>query len=271
MGIVFKIRFCSELSLPAPPPAPAVSPEQASDVSRRIGETADQYANYLRADSAAHGIQPPASPESMSAVFPHLVDPTRRTLSPGDEPIEIAGLRLRVSVQDIADSRRQQMVLSIENTLEEPVAYRVQTRPSVGTKPCHQKQDIRHNAIVIAPGATEMRVECVYRSGWELEVDSVETIQLPELGAIYASWMAPIEIGIDARTSRNHRPIAMAKPCDRHHPASVQRAIERGEISWRDLVDFYARHRCTTYTFPNNYRAFKTSGERPLPATTMSY
>ncbi len=47
---------------------------------------------------------------------------------------------------------------------------------------------------------------------------------------------------------------------------AVRSGIERHEISWRDLVDFYARHRCQTYQFPTSYRALTSDGERPIPA-----
>jgi hypothetical protein len=47
---------------------------------------------------------------------------------------------------------------------------------------------------------------------------------------------------------------------------AVRNGIESGEIGWRDLVDFYARHRCQTYTFPLEYRAFNVDGQRTLPA-----
>ena len=42
--------------------------------------------------------------------------------------------------------------------------------------------------------------------------------------------------------------------------------LDQWMANWRDLVDFYARHRCETYTFPEGYRAFERDGARPLPA-----
>jgi len=51
-------------------------------------------------------------------------------------------------------------------------------------------------------------------------------------------------------------------------PQAVRSGLERGEIGWRDLIDFYARHRCETYHFPYDYRAFKKDNERSVPAVT---
>jgi hypothetical protein len=53
-------------------------------------------------------------------------------------------------------------------------------------------------------------------------------------------------------------------------PQVVRSGLENGRIGWRDLVDFYARHRCQTYEFPIAYRALKSDGERPIPAVDAS-
>jgi hypothetical protein len=271
---VIRIRFCYEPTLPEVPTVAtgtARPAETAAELSRNVAASPDVYANYLRTDSQAHGVNPPDTLETMSRVFVYTVDAKPQVLEPGTHGITAAGLRLRLVIQDIGGALRRQMLLEIENTTDDPLAYRVVTRPSKGTKPCHAREVLPHNAIVIAPHAVEVRSECIYRDGWTLGIESVETIRLPELGAIYVSWISPTEIGLDPRTSAGHQPIASGKTCDRHHVASVQRALERGEISWRDLAEFYARHRCSTYNFQNDYRAFKTDAERPLPVATMSY
>jgi len=42
-------------------------------------------------------------------------------------------------------------------------------------------------------------------------------------------------------------------------------AIRSGDIEWRDLVDFFARHRCNTYSFFDRYKAFQGDGLEKLP------
>jgi hypothetical protein len=37
-------------------------------------------------------------------------------------------------------------------------------------------------------------------------------------------------------------------------------------VAWRDLVDFYGRHPCTSYTMPADFHAFAWDGQRSLPA-----
>ena len=46
---------------------------------------------------------------------------------------------------------------------------------------------------------------------------------------------------------------------------AVRKALENGELQWRDLVDFYARHPCKIYEFPGGYKAWTESHRQPLP------
>ena len=71
------------------------------------------------------------------------------------------------------------------------------------------------------------------------------------------------------RVARGHKP-PRGENCQLVLPASVVRGIADGEIPWRDLVDFYARHRCETYTVPASYRAIQRAGEIALPAETLA-
>jgi len=75
----------------------------------------------------------------------------------------------------------------------------------------------------------------------------------------------PAIVGIDPRVARGHRP-ATTQRCTSAVSQAGRSGLERGEIGWRDLVDFYARHRCQTYQFPLTYRAFNRDNERTVPA-----
>ena len=125
--------------------------------------------------------------------------------------------------------------------------------------------------MAIAPSTTELRSECTYRKGWGLAIQSVETIQLPELSYIYVSWLRPERVGMDRRSTGGHRTIGASKPCEIRLAANIEQGLETEEISWRDMIDFYARHRCRTYSFPYGYKAFDTPGEYNLPITRESY
>jgi hypothetical protein len=76
-------------------------------------------------------------------------------------------------------------------------------------------------------------------------------------------------VGIKPRIARGHYAPTATERCSVALPQAVRSGLERGEIGWRDLVDFYARHRCQTYQFPLLYRAFKSDGEHSVPAVSM--
>jgi hypothetical protein len=266
---ILALRFGYDLDLPAMPPKPAGAIDQAHAVVEGIGRSDRAYAERVTRDARRLGAR--TEPEEMQRVFAHRREELAFTLDPrggvDTTAVEAAGLRLRIEVERIPGSHREQMVLAIENLLDRPVAYRVVTRPSAGTRTCRHKRALPHDAIALAPGAAVRRSECTYERGWGLEVSSVETLELPELAYVYVSQLRPRDLGLSDRTSAAHRP-AVGAPCDLILSARVTRALETGELSWRDSVDFYARHDCRQFTIPPDYKAFERDGERTLPAVS---
>jgi hypothetical protein len=254
------LRFCGGVSMPAKPPAPHVDRAAASDVLASADATPRVYKSYLDHDADVAGVRPPTI-EAMGARLVGQVDESRHALSPGDAPIDVAGLRLSVLVE------KNDLVLVIENPGDIDLAYAVQTNPSYGTALCSQRTVRSFNAMVVARGTAEKRVECVYREGLVLAIERVETIALNPLQSTYVSRVPPAAVGVETRLAQGHRPRLPAgvEVCNLSMSQSIRSAIENGAISWRDLVDFYARHRCETYGFPDGYHAFGKDGERPLP------
>jgi hypothetical protein len=123
--------------------------------------------------------------------------------------------------------------------------------------------------MTIAAGHRETRLECAWRDGISLAVTRIETLELPALGTWYLNHVAPAAVGIEPRIARGHHP-EIGAPCVLAMPQAVRSGLERGEIGWRDLIDFYARHRCETYQFPYSYRAFRSDGERSVPAVSTA-
>jgi len=80
----------------------------------------------------------------------------------------------------------------------------------------------------------------------------------------------PQVVGVEDRLARGHRGESGKQMCSPVVSAAVKGGLDKGDIGWRDLADFYARHRCQTYQFPSSYRAFKSDGERGLPAVDAS-
>ena len=98
-------------------------------------------------------------------------------------------------------------------------------------------------------------------------VTKVETVEVSPLMSWYLAQVPPQVVGIEARVARGHHGVDAKQKCSAAMPQVVRTGLDRGTIGWRDLVDFYSRHRCQTYQFPSHYRAFSKDGERPLPAT----
>ncbi len=263
MVLLGTVRFCGEFELPGTPPRPAVSAAKARSISETIKLSSASYDNYLAEDVAAFGLRQVRSRE-MSTVFKYRADQTRRVMKVGDT-IEAVGLKLTLSAEKVSGSPRPHMILKIENKDHLSVAYRVKTKPSAGARSCKRMIHLSHNAVALPPGGLATRSECVYRKGWTLEVSEIETVKLPELGYYYVSALSPEGIGLDSRTARRHIVGHKVMSCSAPTSAATRNAIGTGKISWRDQIDFYARHRCKTYKFPHPYQAFRKDGQMTLP------
>jgi hypothetical protein len=264
---LFFVGFQGKLSPPPKPPQPVVKAASAAAYMARVDRTPAAYKEFLARDAEEAGVPVP-SVDELSTYFEHRLDTTERTLEPGDDKdaeLETAGLRLRLATRDIAGRTKQMMVLQVENLTDRALAYRVDTAPSRGTVPCAEKEELSHNAIALEPHGMEMRSECIYRKGWTLKVTRVETIELPPLSYHYVSRLFPAHIGLERRVVEGHR-VPGHRPCTLVLSAQVSRALAEGTTAWRDLIDFYARHRCETYSFPDSYKAVEPGARLELPA-----
>ncbi len=252
------VRFCGEVSLP-PKPAPVGPTGSSRQLLQKGTASPAVYQDYLSKDAAAAGVRTPSLDE-MSRKLVYRVDEGRHVLEVGQPAIEIAGLKLRV------DRSGESMVLQIDNTTMSDLGYAVTTTVTPNISGCSSTRVLPFNAMVLTKGGSETRVECIYREGVSLAVTRVETVEVAPLSAWYLSLVPPMMVGIDERVARGHRAPESADKCSPVLSQAVRSGLESGEIGWRDLVDFYARHRCSTYRFPMSYRAFRSDGEHALPA-----
>ncbi len=264
---VFYLRFCYEVTLPKKPAPPHLATNVAPlDVSEALEASQQGYAAFLESDSKRYGVRPPATVESMSKKFPYSLDENLHKLRPGTDSaiVESSGLRITASAR--GTGKNQMLTLRIDNLTDKPLAYHVETVPDRGTRECNRKPTIRHNAVALEPKGYVVRSECGHKPGKGLEIRKIETMTLLPLSYYYLSAVDPRSLGLDPRATDGHKPPRGVEPCSRAPSASLDRSIETGETTWRDLVDFYARHSCKIYRFPLGYKAFMKSGERPLPA-----
>lgn len=259
VAIITYVRFCGSVSLPPKPAAPSGPSGTQRELLVRSAGSPAVYKGYVDSDAAAAGVRAPTL-EEMSKKLPYRVDEARHVLEPGKPPIDVAGLRLRV------ERTSDQLVLVIENRLDSDVAYQVVSAASSSGSVCNSARPLAFNAMVVGKGATERRTECVWRDGMAIIVTKVETIEVAPLSAWYLSQLPPTVVGVEDRIARGHRGIQTAEKCSAILSQVVRTGLDTGDIGWRDLVDFYSRHRCQTYQFPSTYRAIKSDGERAMPA-----
>lgn len=256
--VIATLRFAGEVGLPAKPPPPAATRGTSSQLFSRSTASPTMYRDFLAQDAAAAGLPAP-SLELMSRKLVDRVDSARHVLEVDAPAIELAGVRLR------ALRLPEGLALEITNATSATLAYDVETAPipSIG---CDGAPVLRFNAMTIAKDQREIRIECGWRDGIALAVTRVETLEVPGLSAWYLDHVPPAVVGLEPRIARGHRPPPTGPRCAVTMAQAVRSGLERGEIRWRDLVDFYSRHRCETYHFPLQYRAFESDNERSVPA-----
>ena len=246
-------RFCGRVSLPS-------KPERLTLEAPINNAALRTYEEYLASDAAIAGVRTPTHAEMMRKLV-YRVDDGRKILEQGDPPIDVAGLRLAARRSGSA------VVLEIVNTTKSDLGYIVVTEPAPNIVGCDAVPASSFNAVVIEKAQREVRVECAWRNGMAIVVRHVETVELSGLSAWYVAQVPPSQLGIDDRVSRGHRMPRNQDRCISLVSQSVRVGLENAEIAWRDLVDFYARHRCQTYQFPSSYRAFTTDAQREIPAS----
>ena len=251
------VRFCGSVSLPPKPPPPAMPSGTSSELLTRSSASPVMYQDFVARDAAAAGVRAPTI-EELSRKLPYRVDDARHLLAVGEPAIELAGVQLRAIRVDDG------LALEIANATASDIAYAVAS--AAVPDGCSAAPARGFNAMTIHRNASEIRVECRWRDGLALAVTRVETIEVPPLSAWYLDHVPPSMVGIAPRIARGHRRPETGAQCGFALPQAVRSGLERGEIGWRDLVDFYARHRCQTYQFPLSYRAFEKDAERSVPA-----
>ena len=259
--LIMYMRFCGSVALPTKPPPPAAPSGTQTQLLQKSAASPAVYNAFLNSDATAAGLPAP-TPAQMAKKLAYRVDEGRHVLEAGKPPVEAAGVRLHL------ERTRDAVVLVIENLLDSEIGYQVSSTPSTGTGSCGSVAALPFNANAIAKGGSERRTECVWRDGMSIIVTKVETIEVSPLSAWYLSQVPPSVMGIDARIARGHRGAKGSEECSSIVPQVVRTGLERGEIGWRDLADFYARHRCQTYVFPPSYRSFKADGALMIPAVS---
>lgn len=264
VAVIATVRFCGSVSLPPKPEPPAAprgtSPASPGELLTRSSASPVVYQDFIARDAARAGVRAPTLDE-LSRKLPYRVDDARHTLRVGEAPLEVAGVRLRaIRVGD-------ELALEVANASAADLAYHIISAP-IPSSGCASAPVRGFNAMTIRKNGSETRIECGWREGIALAIARVETIEVLPLSAWYLDHVPPSAVGIEPRIARGHQQPETTERCAFALSQAVRSGLERGQIGWRDLVDFYARHRCQTYQFPMLYRAFAKDRERSVPAVS---
>lgn len=248
---------------PKPPPAPEALMNSTLKYSPQI------FRALVEQDAKAFRIPAP-TPAELAAPNAYFEEFQGRRKLKVKSPFETQHLRLTLQIEKRQANlggqsfSSEHLVLHIENRTPRFLAYRVRTAVGDRTK-CASKGDIPHNALVLEPSQTLVRSECLYRSDAAVEVLGVEVMEVTPLGAFYVSRLQPHVTLFDQRTAAGHVPLEGA-PCPQTFSwREIQEGLDRKQLGWRDVIDFYARHNCDEYSFWSGYR-YRTDPAAPLPA-----
>jgi hypothetical protein len=251
-----------------PPPAPErpkPPPPPEALMNSELRYSTAVYQGLIEQDAKGFGV-----PVELRAPLPYFEEiKERRPLRPR-APIETPHLRLSLDVEKheaSIDGQRfafDHLVLRIENRTPKFLAYRIETDVA-DRRRCLNKGEIPHNAVVIGPGQTLRRTECLFRKHVTVDVLRAEVMQLSALGAAYVSRLPAPVVLYDARTAAGHVP-PKGPPCPQTFSwRDIKDGLERKEMGWRDVIDYYARHSCEEFSFFRTYR-YRTDPAAPLPA-----
>jgi hypothetical protein len=259
----------------APPPTPK-RPEPPPPPSAMINSdmrfSVVYYKGLIEQDAKSYGI--PAPPyDDLAQPNPYFDELRERQHLRLKAPIETRHLRISLEVSKqttIIESHSlstDHLVLRIENRTPLYLAYRIQTTVSERGK-CAMKAELVHNAVAIEPEQTVLRTECIYRKDAVIDITRIEVIELPALSAYYVSRVPPNSVLYDPRTSGGHVPPRGTICPQTFSWREIKEGIDKKELGWRDVIDFYARHNCTEYSFFQSYR-YRGDPGAPLPARAL--
>jgi hypothetical protein len=273
VAIALGVLILHAASVPPPTPKrPDPPPPPSAMINSDMRFSVIYYKALVESDAKSYGTIPPAYDDLCQAnpYFDEIRDKQRLHLK---APVETRHLRvtLEVSKQTTVieghSLSTDHLVLRIENRTPLYLAYRIQTSvPEKGK--CMMKAEIPHNAIALEPEQTVLRTECLFRKDATIDLNRIEVIELPALSAFYVSRVPPNSTLYDPRTSAGHTPPRGTMCPQTFSWREIKEGIDKKELGWRDVIDFYARHNCTEYSFFKSYR-YRGDPGAPLPARAL--
>jgi uncharacterized membrane protein YhaH (DUF805 family) len=247
-----------------PPPKPAITPEA--------------FATAAIADAKAFGIKN-FDPQEL-----HAPQPTKRyvrelqRLEAGNSqrfgPLELKVVHESIAYQRGATKvRSPHLILEVKNRSRHPLAYMLNAR-SEGRGLCPTRGSLKANALALAPNEVARLTICAGEG--RVELSDLRAMEITRLGYHYISLLPAEALGIDAIGARAHlAEKGSTQRCATVPTSYLAASIKRGALLWEDVVDYYSRHSCERFKFPDGYHLSDTeiaklpieTVEAPEPAT----
>jgi hypothetical protein len=273
LAIAMGVLILHAASAPAPTPKrPEPPPPPSAMINSDMRFSVLYYKGLIESDAKSYGIEAP-SYEDLQQANPYFDELQGKQHLRIKAPIETRHLRITLEVSKqttIIESHSlstDHLVLRIENLTPIFLAYRIQT--SVADKhKCVMKAELPHNAIALEPHQTTLRTECLFRKDAQIDITRIEVIELSALSAYYVSRVPPNSTLYDPRTAAGHTPPRGVLCPQTFSWREIKEGIDKKELGWRDVIDFYARHNCTEYSFFKSYR-YRGDPTAPLPSRSL--
>ena len=273
LAIALGVLILHAASAPPPTPKrPEPPPPPSAMINSDMRFSVLYYKGLIEADAKSYGVPAPTY-EELQQPNPYFDELHAKQHLRIKAPIETRHLRITLEVSkqttviEAHTLSTDHLVLRIENLTPLYLAYRIQTSVPDKRK-CAMMAQLPHNAIALEPNQVTLRSECLYRRDTPVTVTRIEVIELPALSAYYVSRVPPNITFYDPRVSAGHTPPRGVMCPQTFSWRDIREGIEKKELGWRDVIDFYARHNCSEYSFFKSYR-YRGDPNAPLPSRSL--
>lgn len=149
------------------------------------------------------------------------------------------------------ESNSLHTLLSVVNQGSVALAYRLVARSKDGGD-CKMRAITQYDALVLDPGESARISIC---SGTH-EVELVDLRMMELAQPIQIRWirqLPPLTLGLDEIAVRSHKSAKTVLSCGAVPSKDTARQLSAGVAQWEDVIDFYSRHDCNLYRWPESY------------------
>lgn len=215
------------------------------------------YLERASATATALEVDAPSLDELLAPnTFEHLVTHGKPVvIAPGGRKT-IGALSFKVRVETLNLERRgirskgQHTMLVVENTTDQPLAYRLSVRKATVGE-CRSPVMFHYDAMVIDPGETAEVSVCSGRQS--AEIIDLRTLAVSKVGARWIRQLPAKAVGNDDMAVTSHEVSEDIEMCDMGSD-ETSRAIKENLVKWEDVIDFYSRHDCRHYPWAPQHR-----------------